>query len=70
MKQYLELDKDIIVNSIVSIMEDKSLSSLTTEEKSVLIFDHVIEPLSKDINDHYAHIAWAVGNYPSPSGAN
>lgn len=66
----VELDKDTVVQWILDIMGDPALESLTLEEKSVLIFDHVVEPISKELRDHYAHIAWAYCSYPNPRSAN
>ena len=65
-----DLDKDLIIKLIQDIMEDQKLRSLTDEEISVLIFEHVVLPLSKEIQKHYSHIAWTYSPYPAPISPN
>lgn len=57
----MEPDKDKITKLIQDILEDPKLKTLTSEELALILFHDAVEPLFKELHDHYAGLAWAYG---------
>lgn len=63
----MEQDKDKIIKALQAVLEDPKLVTLTKEEIAVILCQDVVEPLFKELEDHFARIAYIWGNYDSRS---
>jgi hypothetical protein len=59
----VEPDKDKIIKMVQDLLEDPKLKSLTKEELAVVLYNDVIEPVVKELQEHYSLIAYKFGNY-------
>lgn len=57
----MEPDKDAIIKLVQDILEDRKLAGLTAEEKAVLVFDDVVNPLFKELEAHFTLLAYNLG---------